>query len=153
MAKIRLLSLRDIPEAAAILDQEQGFCVLDKEAASSKQVLEGMLESRRVHVMEMGSALAGVASFIPEPVLAGGGCIQFLVIRKKLRHEGIGRQFIGFIERKIFVNCRSVFLSVSFHNESARFFFESLGYSRTGELADRSEWILRKDRQPGCKSS
>jgi ribosomal protein S18 acetylase RimI-like enzyme len=146
MAKIRLLSLRDIAEAAAILDQEQGVGLLTEEGVSPMQALEGMLESRRVYVMEMDSSLAGVASFVAEPVLAGGGCIQFLMIRKELRRKGVGRQFVGFIERKIFVKSRSVFLSVSLHNEPAMLFFKRLGYRRTGELEDRSEWILRKDR-------
>jgi ribosomal protein S18 acetylase RimI-like enzyme len=147
MAKIRPLSHRDIPEAAAILDQEQGLCMLGGEGTNPRQMLEGMLESRRVYVMELDSILAGVASFVPEPIFAGGGCIQFLVIRKELRHNGIGRQFIGFIERKIFLKSRRVFLSVSSQNEPARLFFERFGYHKTGELVDRFEWILRKDRE------
>jgi ribosomal protein S18 acetylase RimI-like enzyme len=146
MAKIRLLSLRDIAEAAAILDQEQGFEHLTGKSTNPRQALGEMIESRRVYVMELDSSLAGVASFVAEPVLAGGGCIQFLVIRKELRRQGIGRQFIGFIERRIFVKSRSVFSSVSLHNEPAMFFFESLGYRRTADLIDRGECILRKDR-------
>ena len=147
MAKIRPLSQIDIPEAAAILEQEQGFCLSDKEGASPKEALEGMLGSHRVYVLEMESALAGVAAFIAEPVLAGGGCIQFLVIRKELRRKGVGRQFIGFMERKIFLKGRSAFLAVSAQNDPARLFFERFGYRKAGEMPDRSEWIMIKERK------
>jgi ribosomal protein S18 acetylase RimI-like enzyme len=149
MARIRPLLPPDIREVALILCQEQDFCLLGELAGDPRQALEGMLESRRVHVMELDSSLAGVASFVPDPVFAGGGCIQFFVIRKEMRRRGIGRQFMGFIERRTFLKSRSIFLSVSAQNEPAMLFFQRLGYCKSGAITDRSELILRKDRQDG----
>jgi ribosomal protein S18 acetylase RimI-like enzyme len=149
MARVRPLSHDDIPEAAAILAQEGLLNLSGDTALDPQQALQIMCERRKIYVMEMDSSLAGVASFIPEPILAGGGCVQFLVIRKEMRRRGAGRQFLGFIERMVFRESGSIFLSVSAQDDPARLFFERLGYCKAGELPDRSGWILTKARKSG----
>jgi ribosomal protein S18 acetylase RimI-like enzyme len=149
MAKIRPLTHDDIPEAAAILAQEGIFPASGETAADPQKALRAMLDSKRVFVMEKDSSLAGVAAFMPEPILSGGGCIQFIVVRDEMRRLGVGRQFIGFIERMVFCNCNAIFLSIPSRSEPARLFFERLGYCKVGELPDRSGWILIKNRKSG----
>jgi ribosomal protein S18 acetylase RimI-like enzyme len=92
---------------------------------------------------------AALACFVPDPVIAGGGCLRFIAVRQDKRRRGIGRQLMGFVERKVFSKSHNLYVSISSTNDVALKFFERLGYRRVGEIPDlygagETEYILRK---------
>ena len=149
MARIRELNQDDVPRVAEILAQSQPWA----SAGDSVQDLEKLLLPSRgwgeQYVAESDGTPAGVVGFISEPVFARGGCVLFLAVRDEMRRRGIGRQLMGFVERKIFTQSSNIYVSVSSCNRPACCFFERLGYLKVGEIPDllvpgTSEWILRK---------
>ena len=113
----------------------------------------------QIFIAESDEQPAGLVAFIPGPVLANGGCIQLLVVRGDSRREGIGRQLMGFAERKVARQGANIYASVPGTSTAAQQFFERLGYEKVGEVPDlakpgEAEWLLRKklsssgDRRP-----
>jgi ribosomal protein S18 acetylase RimI-like enzyme len=149
MARIRELTQKDIPETVQILAASEPVFRKGEEREDVQKLLQSAIGRAIVYVAEEESQVAAVVYFIPEPIFAHGGYIRFLAVRPELRRRGIGRQLMGFVERKIFSQSSNAYVSVSLSNESARRFCEKLGYEKIGEVPDLlddgdKEWILRK---------
>jgi GNAT superfamily N-acetyltransferase len=149
MARIREITDKDIPEGARIMVQSEPWRSRGANEESLRRLLEASLGRGDTFVAEEESLPAGLACFIPEPVIAEGGCVRFIVVREDKRRRGIGRQLMGFVERKVFSRSASVFVSIPAGSEAARRFFERLGYEKVGEVPASAgepptEWILRK---------
>lgn len=149
MAKIRELVRADIPEILNMLSALDAIATTGESSESARQILEKPHAKGTIYVAEDGSGVAGVVSFIAEPLFAQGGYIRLLAVRTDMRRKGIGRQLMGFAERKVFGRARNIYLCVSALNEPAKQFFEKLGYAKIGEIPDLNttgecEWLLRK---------
>jgi ribosomal protein S18 acetylase RimI-like enzyme len=149
MARIREITERDVAQTAEILANSEPWVSRGTPPDELHRMLSSAVGRGDVFIAEEDSAPTGVASFIPEPVIAEGGCIRFIAVRPDKRRHGIGRQLMGFVERKVFGRSQNIFVSFGSGNEMARRFFERLGYQKVGEVPDPSgagsgEWILRK---------
>jgi ribosomal protein S18 acetylase RimI-like enzyme len=147
MARIREIVFSDIPHAVEILAAAEPWASSPNAKDDLLDTLRNSLGRGTMFVAEEEAAPAGIVSFTPEPVLGGGGCIRFIVISSDKRRRGIGRQLMGFVERKIFNRSLSVYTCVSAANQPGLRFFEKLGYRRVGEVSDApvdSAVILRK---------
>ena len=149
MARIRELTQKDIPETVQILAASEPVFRKSQGHEDVQKLLQSAVGRGIIYVAEEESQVAAVVYFIPEPIFAHGGYIRFLAVRPEMRRRGIGRQLMGFVERKIFGQASNAYMSVSVSNESARIFSEKLGYAKVGEVPDLLddgdfEWILRK---------
>jgi ribosomal protein S18 acetylase RimI-like enzyme len=149
MAKIREITTNDIPVAAEILSESEPWISSGETAESLRQMLIEWDAKYKACVAEENNEVVGAACFIAERILAGGGCICFLIIREGKRRQGIGRQLMGFIERKAFLKTDSLFLSVPASNESGLKFLDKLGYQKLAAIGDGTglegeDYILRK---------
>lgn len=149
MAKIRELVHADIRRGAEILASSEPWTTADEDQESLEQLLLPAVGRGVLYGAEEDSSLAALVYFFSEPVFAMGGLIRFLVVRADMRRRGIGRQLMGFVERKVFDRSSNIYVCVSSFNEPALRFFEKLGYRKVGEVSDlivagHSEWILRK---------
>ena len=149
MARIRELLQSDVPRVAEILTQSPPWALTGESVQEIEKLLLASLGRGGQFVAEADGEPAGVVGFISEPIFARGGCVCFLAVRDEMRRRGIGRQLMGFVERKIFSQSPNIYLSISPSNEPARRFFERLGYVKVGEIPDlfapgTVEWILRK---------
>lgn len=149
MAKIRELVLADVPKAAEILAGSEPWVTACETRQNFEQLLQSSVGQGVLYVAEEQSNLAALVYFYSEPIFLLGGYIRFLAVRSEMRRRGIGRQLMGFVERKVFGRASNIYVCVSSFNEPARRFFEKLGYSKVGEVSDlivagQSEWIFRK---------
>jgi [ribosomal protein S18]-alanine N-acetyltransferase len=149
MARIRELTQKDIPETVQILAASEPIFKKGEGREDVQKLLQSAIGRGIIYIAEEESQVAAVVYFIPEPIFAHGGYVRFLAVRPEMRRRGIGRQLMGFVERKIFSQTSNAYLSVSLSNESARRFCEKLGYEKVGEVPDLlddgdKEWILRK---------
>ncbi len=149
MARIRELGASDVPQATEILAQGDPCTSAGGSVEKVTKTLTSALGRGSVYVVEEDSKLIGITCFVSEPILAAGGCVRFIAVHPEKRRRGIGRQLMGFVERKVFSHSSNVFVSVSSLNEAAQQFFAELGYLKIGEVSDEpaagaNEWILRK---------
>lgn len=149
MARIREISDKDVPQIAEILANSEPWVSRGSPPDELRRMLSSAIGRGDIYIAEEDSAPTGVACFIPEPVIAEGGCVRFIAVRPDKRRHGIGRQLMGFVERKVFGRSHNIFVSIGAANEMARRFFERLGYQKVGEVPDASgsgpsEWIFRK---------
>lgn len=142
MAKIREFAHGDLPEALHILSQSQLW-------VADPAVAEAALREGNSYIAEEGSVPVGVVSFVADPVFAAGGCLRFVAVHPEKRRRGIGRQLMGFVERKVFARSPNLYISCPCASEPAFHFFQKLGYRKVGEIPDftapgQIEWILQK---------
>jgi [ribosomal protein S18]-alanine N-acetyltransferase len=81
------------------------------------------------------------------------GYIRSVCVAADARGRGIGSQLVAFAEKRIFRECKNVFLCVSSFNPRARALYERLGYETVGEMRDyviagASEIVMRKSTGP-----
>jgi len=156
MARIRELTQKDIPETIQILAAGEPVFRKGEGHEDVQKLLQSAIGRGTIYVAEEESQVAAVVYFIPEPIFAHGGYVRFLAVRPEMRRRGIGRQLMGFVERKIFSQASNAYLSVSRSNEAARIFCEKLGYVKVGEVPDLQddgdlECILRKKARPDAR--
>jgi ribosomal protein S18 acetylase RimI-like enzyme len=149
MARIREITEKDIPSVVEILAQSEPWISRGATGESLARALGDTIGRGHTFVAEEDLLPAALACFVPEPVIAGGGCLRFIAVRQDKRRRGIGRQLMGFVERKVFSKSQNLYVSISSTNDAAQRFFERLGYRRVGEIpglygADETEYILRK---------
>ncbi len=149
MARIREITDKDISLSVEILVHSDPWEMKGCSPEDLHRQLESALGRGDTYIAEEDSVPTGIACFIPDPVIADGGCVRFIAVRPDKRRHGIGRQLMGFVERKVFGRSQNIFVSIGAGNEPARRFFEKLGYQKVGEVPDAqgsgpSEWILRK---------
>jgi ribosomal protein S18 acetylase RimI-like enzyme len=149
MARIREITDKDVTQTAELLDGSDPWVSRGYSREDLRRLLASAIGRGDTFIAEEDSEPTGVACFIPDPVIAGGGCVRFIAVRTDKRRHGIGRQLMGFVERKVFSRSQNIFVSIGAGNETARRFFERLGYQKVGEVPDPSgsgpsEFILRK---------
>jgi ribosomal protein S18 acetylase RimI-like enzyme len=149
MARIREIMEKDVTLGAEILATSEPWVSRGETRENVSRILGCAVGRGNTFVAEEDSLPAGLACFVPDPIIAGGGCLRFIAVRSEKRRQGIGRQLMGFVERKVFSKSPNIYVSVSPANVPALRFFEKLGYQKVGEVADlyvagEPEWILRK---------
>jgi ribosomal protein S18 acetylase RimI-like enzyme len=149
MARIREITEKDIPSGAEILAQSEPWISRGETGEALARTLGDTIGHGHTFVAEEDLLPAALACFVPDPVIAGGGCLRFIAVRLDKRRRGIGRQLMGFVERKVFSKSPNLYVSISSTNEVAQRFFERLGYRKVGEIPDvyaagQTEYILRK---------
>ncbi len=149
MARIREMRADDVDVVAEILFD--GWHPADRSETKDglRQMLLDSLGRFSTFVAEDSDEISGAVCFIPDKILCGGGCLCFLVVRSAKRGRGIGKQLMGFIERKVFQRSNGCFLAVSSSSDSNSGFFEKLGYRKVGEVPHATasgacEWLMRK---------
>ncbi len=148
MARIRELTRADIPSAVELLAGEPSLN--PSEAANLwASFVEESLGREILFLAEEESVLSGLVCFYPEPILASGAFVRFLVVRPEMRRRGIGRQLIGFVERKISRRTADMYLCIPLDNESGVKFLDRMGYIKDSEISaspnDPRRWsIMRK---------
>jgi ribosomal protein S18 acetylase RimI-like enzyme len=147
MARIRELIESDIPEALEILSSSEPQLEQNREEIT--RTLQQALGLGLLYGAEEESHLAGLVYFLAEPIFAHGGFIRFLAVRPEKQRRGIGRQLMGYVERRVFGRASSIYVCILETNGPAQRFYERLGYSKVGELTDLNgsghrEWILGK---------
>ncbi len=149
MSRIRKFNPSDVAGAAAVLnstepgDSSEGF------REKSRKILESVAGREGLYVGEENETIAGIVWFLAEPVFADGGLVILLAVRPEMRRHGIGRQLLGFTERKIFSQSQSSFFSISSHNNPGLQFLGKMGYTKVSEIpppveSRDAQWILRK---------
>ncbi len=149
MARIRELTEKDIPRSLEILADSDPWASRGYTQDALRRILESAVGRGDTFIAEEDSVPTAIACFIPDPVIADGGCVRFIAVRHDKRRHGVGRQLMGFVERKVFGRSPNIFVSIGAANEAALRFFDRLGYQKVGEVPDasgagRPEWILRK---------
>ncbi len=149
MARIREITESDVPRSLEILACSDPWISRGYSEDNLRRILENAVGRGDTFIAEEDSVPTGIACFIPDPVIADGGCVRFIAVRQDKRRHGIGRQLMGFVERKVFGRSPNIFVSIGASNEPAQRFFERLGYRKVGEVPDASgvgqpELILRK---------
>lgn len=147
MARIRELIEIDIPEALEILSHSDPRLEQNREEIT--RTLHLALGRGLLYGAEEESHLAGFVYFLSEPIFAQGGYIRFLAVRPEKQRRGIGRQLMGYVERRVFGRASSIYVCILETNQPAQRFYERLGYSKVGEVTDLNggghlEWILGK---------
>ena len=147
MARIRELIEIDIPEALEILSYNDPRLEQNREEIT--RTLHLALGRGLLYGAEEESHLAGFVYFLAEPIFAQGGYIRLLAVRPEKQRRGIGRQLMGYVERRVFGRASSIYVCILETNGPAQRFYERLGYSKVGELTDLNggghrEWILGK---------
>lgn len=147
MARIRELIETDIPEAVTILAESDPRAERNQEQLARS--LQAALGRGLLYGAEEESRLVGLVYFLSEPIFVQGGYIRFLVVRPEKRRRGIGRQLMGYVERRVFGHVGSIYVCIPSTSEPAQRFYEKLGYAKVGELSElngegQQEWILGK---------
>jgi ribosomal protein S18 acetylase RimI-like enzyme len=153
MSRIRKLNPSDVADAAAVLHSVESWNSGEGFRERSREVLESVAGREGLYVGEENETVAGVVWFLPEPVFANGGLVILLAVRPEMRRHGIGRQLLGFTERKIFNQSQSAFFSISSHNSPGLQFLAKMGYMKVCEIPSPVEsgspqWVLRKTAHP-----
>ena len=149
MSRIRRLNLADVSNAQAILHSSEPWDPSEGFRERWCRALEAVAGREGVYVGEENEVVAGVVWFLAEPALADGGLVMLLAVRPEMRRRGIGRQLLGFAERKIFSQSQSVYFSVSSLNNTGLQFLEKMGYTKVSEIppaveSGHTQWLLRK---------
>lgn len=64
------------------------------------------------------------------------GWIYLIAVRPDLRNQGIGSKLLKFAERRLeALGCMKINLQIMNDNESARYFYETLGYSAENRIS------------------
>ena len=64
------------------------------------------------------------------------GWIYLIAVRPDLRNQGIGSKLLKFAERRLeSLGCMKINLQIMNDNESARYFYETLGYSAENRIS------------------
>lgn len=147
MARIRELIEIDLPEALDILSHSDPRLEQNREEIT--RTLHLALGRGLLYGAEEESHLAGFVYFLAEPILGHGGYIRFLAVHPEKQRRGIGRQLMGYVERRVFGRASSIYVCILETNRPAQEFYERLGYSKVGELTglnggEHREWILGK---------
>jgi len=152
MSRIRKLNVSDVPAVTAVLHSEASLDSHDGFRERARQLLESVAGREGLYVGEENEIVVGVVWFLPEPVFAEGGLVFLLAVQPEMRRRGIGRQLLGFTERKIFSQAQSAFFSISPRNSAGLQFLEKMGYAKVAEISPSVEsghahWVLRKTAQ------
>ena len=149
MSRIRKLNPSDVACAAAVLNSTEPWDSGEGFREKSHKMLESVVGREGLYVGEENETIAGIVWFLAEPVFAEGGLVVLLAVRPEMRRHGIGRQLLGFTERKIFSQSQSSFFSINSHNNPGLQFLEKMGYTKVSEIpspveSGPAQWILRK---------
>jgi len=149
MAKIREMLEDDVAVVASMLMKSELWSRLGETQETVPLALHDSIHRLKISVAEENDEVSGAVCYVPGRIIAGASCLSFLVVREEKRGRGIGRQLMGFVERKVFAKADGLVVSVSSANEAALRFFSRLGYERVGEVSGScgfpaSELILRK---------
>ena len=154
MARIRGLCAEDVPAAAQILVTNGTGGTLGETEAEVRTALSHLLGRAEVFVAAVDDTVAGIACFLADGVFAHGGLLRFLVVRQEMRRKGIGRQLLGFVERKVFQRSQNLYVLVPESDEPMLMFLQAVGYIKVGEMSDPAvvdgpQLILRKAAEGG----
>ncbi len=148
--KVRRLRGRSESEACArMMADSEPWITLKRGYDESLEIISD--PTREVYLAVIGDEIAGFV--ILEMNGAFVGYVKSIFVSPGWRGKGVGERLMAFTEERIFSETPNVFLCVSDFNESARKFYERLGYKAVGELKDyiipgRSEILMRKSIAP-----
>src|SRR5213593_295088 len=134
MARIRELTRADIPSVVDLLAGES-FRGSDDPAGSWRRFAELSLGRDILYLAEEDSVVSGLVCFYPEPIFANGGYVRFLFVRPDMRRRGIGRQLLGFVERKVLRKTPDMYFCVPSDNETGIKFLQTMGYIKDSEIS------------------
>ena len=81
-----------------------------------------------------GSAVRGLAWFLPGGTFALGGYLKLIAVAPGSEGKGVGAALLAAFEAEVAASSRHAFLLVSDFNEGAQRFYERHGYARCGAL-------------------
>ena len=139
----------DFDECVRMMVGSEPWITLQRTSADVVLIIED--QTSEVHLARIQNEVIGFAIIKMKGAFIG--YIQSVVIKHKYRGQGIGRRFIGYLERRILSEQPNVFICVSSFNHDARRLYERLGYDTIGRLKDyivkgHDEILMRKSIAP-----
>ena len=117
----------------ALVNSELGRRYFENETKAEEAVLEG-LEQDNLYVALIKENCVGFMFYIPEGAFHAFSYLHIIAIKSEYRGKGIGTKLISYLEELVFEKTSKVFLVVADFNPKGRKFYETLGYSKVGEI-------------------
>ena len=123
--------LEDCKEA--LVNSELGRRYFENKSRAEEAIIEG-LEQDSLYVAIIDDVCVGFMYYIPNGAFHAFSYLHLIAIKKEYRANGIGTKLIAFLEELVFEKNGKVFLVVADFNPEGKKFYETLGYSKVGEI-------------------
>ena len=140
MARIREIAERDVPQSIEILVHSDPWASKGYSHDELRRLIESAVGRGDTFIAEEDSAPTGIACFVPDPVIADGGCVRFIAVRQDKRRHGIGRQLMGLSNGKCSAGVRTYSYGSAPATNRPAVSSSGFGYQKVGEVAG---WVGR----------
>lgn len=117
----------------ALVHSELGRQYFSGGKGAEEAILEG-LERDGLYVALLNDTCVGFMYYIPQGAFHAFSYLHLIAIKEDFRGLGIGSMLIKHLEKLVFENNGKVFLVVADFNPRGKKFYETLGYSKVGEI-------------------
>ncbi len=132
----------------ALINSELGRRYFTNGKGAEEAIREG-IEQDSLYVALIDDICVGFMFYIPNGAFHAFSYLHLIAIKAEYRGHGIGTKLITYLEELVLKKNSKVFLVVADFNPEGKKFYETLGYSKVGEIPslyreDITEYLMMK---------